>query len=177
METEKEDHLPFQDIDICRRPDGSLGRKVYRKTTHTNLCLKPASHHHPSIKQAVLSTLVHRARALCDKEGLHELLELLKTTFRENGYSLKQIQRALNSAVRTPKSNDKPTSVALLPYVQITYSRISRMLAKRNISSVGLPPRKISSFLRPVKDDLGLRIFGVYSIPCECGQVYIGQTG
>jgi predicted GIY-YIG superfamily endonuclease len=28
-----------------------------------------------------------------------------------------------------------------------------------------------------VKDDLGLKTPGVYSIPCEWGQVYIGQTG
>jgi hypothetical protein len=31
--------------------------------------------------------------------------------------------------------------------------------------------------LRTVKDDLGLKIPGVYGIPCECGKVYIGQTG
>jgi hypothetical protein len=51
------------------------------------------------------------------------------------------------------------------------------MLSRHNIKSVGLPPRKIANFLRPVKDDLGLKTPGVYSIPCECGQVYIGQTG
>jgi hypothetical protein len=51
------------------------------------------------------------------------------------------------------------------------------MLSRHNIKSVGLPLRKISSFLRPLKDDLGLKTPGVYSIPCECGQVYIGQTG
>jgi hypothetical protein len=45
------------------------------------------------------------------------------------------------------------------------------MLAMHNIMSVGLPPRKITSFLRPVKDDLGLRTPGVYNIPCECGRV------
>jgi hypothetical protein len=33
------------------------------------------------------------------------------------------------------------------------------------------------SFLRPVKDKLGLRTPGVYRIPRECGMVYIGQTG
>jgi predicted GIY-YIG superfamily endonuclease len=27
------------------------------------------------------------------------------------------------------------------------------------------------------KDNLGLRTLGVYRIPCECGKVYIGQTG
>jgi hypothetical protein len=87
-----------------------------------------------------------------------------------------QIQHALNPKVKTSKLKDKPTSVALLPYVQTTYGRLSRMLAKHNINSVGLLPKKISSFVRPVKDDLGLRTPGVYSIPCECGRVYIGQT-
>jgi hypothetical protein len=42
---------------------------------------------------------------------------------------------------------------------------------------VGLPPKKVASFLRPVKYDMGQKTPGVYSIPCECGQVYIGQTG
>ena len=31
--------------------------------------------------------------------------------------------------------------------------------------------------LRPVKDEQGLKTPGVYEIPCECGQVYIEQTG
>jgi hypothetical protein len=51
------------------------------------------------------------------------------------------------------------------------------MLAKLNIKTVTLPPRKISSYLPPVKDALGLRMPVVYSIPCECAKVYIGQSG
>jgi hypothetical protein len=31
--------------------------------------------------------------------------------------------------------------------------------------------------LRPIKDDLGLKVPGVYEIPCECGKIYVGQTG
>jgi hypothetical protein len=31
--------------------------------------------------------------------------------------------------------------------------------------------------LPPVKETLGLRTLGIYSIPCECGKVYIGQSG
>ena len=56
-----------------------------------------------------------------------------------------------------------------------TYGRLSRMLAKHNIKSLSLPPRKIYIYLSPVKDALGIRTPGVYRIPCECGQVYIGQ--
>jgi len=51
------------------------------------------------------------------------------------------------------------------------------MLDKHNIKSVTLPPRKIISHLPPVKDALGLRTPGIYSIPCECGRFYIGQRG
>jgi hypothetical protein len=50
------------------------------------------------------------------------------------------------------------------------------MLAKHNIKSVALPPRKIFSHFTPVKDALGLRTPGIYSISCECGSVYIGQS-
>jgi hypothetical protein len=69
------------------------------------------------------------------------------------------------------QSDEKSDSVAFLPYVGSIFNRINRVLARHNIKSVGLPPRKISSFLQPVKDDLGLKTPGVYSIPCECGQV------
>jgi hypothetical protein len=36
---------------------------------------------------------------------------------------------------------------------------------------------KVSSFLQPVKDALGLKLHGIYGIPSKCGKVYIGQTG
>jgi hypothetical protein len=57
------------------------------------------------------------------------------------------------------------------------FNRISRVLTRHNIKSVGLPHMKLSSLLRPVKDHLELRTPGVYRIPWECCRVYIGQTG
>jgi len=54
MEKE-EGHLPFVHIDIYRKTDGSLGHKVYRKSTHTNLYLHQNSHHHhPANNQSSL---------------------------------------------------------------------------------------------------------------------------
>jgi hypothetical protein len=177
MEIEEEGHLPFLDIDIYRKTDGSLGHKVYRKPTHTNLYLHQNSHHHPANKQSVLASLIHRAKALCDEDSITQELEFLTTVFKDNGYSHQQIRQAMEPATRTPKTNDKPTSTAYIPYTQTTYSRLSRMLAKHNTKSVALPPRKIFSYLPPVKDAVGLTTPGVYSIPCECGRVYIVQSG
>jgi len=77
----------------------------------------------------------------------------------------------------TNKTEDKPTSTEYLPYTQTTYGRISRMLAKYNIKSVAIPPKKISSYVPPTKDAPGLRTPGIYKIPCECGKVYIGRSG
>ena len=79
--------------------------------------------------------------------------------------------------VRLAKTNDKATSTAYIPYTQTTYGRLSRMMAKHIIKSVALPPRKIFNYLPPVTDALGLRTPGIYSIPCECRSVYIGQSG
>jgi hypothetical protein len=125
----------------------------------------------------VLSTLIHRARALSDEDSLQAELMFLKDVFKENGYNDQQVHRALNRRPFLPQPDNKPHSVVSLPFVGTVFSRISRVLARHNIISVGLPHMKLSRLLRPLKDHLGLRTPGVYRIPCECGRVYIGQTG
>jgi len=74
----------------------SLGQKVYCISTHTNTYLKPRSHHHPSNKQAVLSTSVHRARALHNRSSLADEFDFLRETTLGYEYSQKQIWYALN---------------------------------------------------------------------------------
>jgi hypothetical protein len=92
-------------------------------------------------------------------------------------FHVERLHRATDSQDPQPQPDENPVSVTILSYVRSIFNHISRVLFRPNIKSVGLPPRKISSFFRSFKDDLELRIPGVYSIPCECGQVNIGQTG
>jgi hypothetical protein len=92
-----------------------------------DLYLNAKSHHHPSNKQAVLSTLIHRARALCDVESLQAELVFLKDDFKQNGYNDRQTHRVLNRRPHLPQP-DKPNSVALLPFVGTLFNRISRVL-------------------------------------------------
>jgi len=165
IENEGGGHLAFLDMDIYRKMDGSLGHKIYRKPTHTSLCLHQNSHHHPANKQSVLASLIHRAKALCDEDSLTQELEFLATVFKDNGHSPQQIWRAMEPATRTAKTIHKPTSTAHIPYTQTTYGQLSRMLAKHNIISVALPPRKISSYFPPVKDALGFKNTGCIQHP------------
>jgi hypothetical protein len=71
---------------------------------------------------------------------------------------------------------DKPDSVALLPYVEMIFNSISRVLSQHDMKSVGLPSRNISGFFRPAKGDIELKIQGSCSVPCECGGLQRGRS-
>ena len=101
-------HLPFLNLDIYRKTDGSLGHNVYRKPTHTNLYIHQSSHHHPANKQSVLTSLIHRAKALCDKDSLKQELEFLTTVFKDNGYSPNRYDEPWNRQHGPPRPMINP---------------------------------------------------------------------
>ena len=94
MEIERNNKIAFLDVLVQRKENGKLSHSVYRKPTHTDLYLNGRSHHHPSQRGAVLSTLLHRARTISDAESLPVELDYLKNTFRQNGYGERQISLA-----------------------------------------------------------------------------------
>jgi hypothetical protein len=105
-------------------------------------------------------------------------MELLHSTFKQNTYSDVHIHHTLNSAQREDASRKKPTMVIFLPFARPTFNCHWQGAKKMyNIKTVCLLPRKVMSFLQPIKDYLGFKTLGIYSIPHEHGKVYIGQTG
>jgi len=52
--------------------------------------------------------------------------------------------------------------MAFLPFVGPGFSCISRVLLLHNIKTLGLPPKKVSSFLQPIEDALVLKTLGIY---------------
>ncbi|XP_046399906.1 uncharacterized protein LOC124166418 [Ischnura elegans] len=182
MELEKDGRLPFLDILIQRKSDGTLGHSVYRKPTSTNLYLNGGSHHHPSQRSAVLTTLFHRAMSISDQNSLPSELAHLKKTFAQNGYNAHQISMALKRTSepgdkRHIEDKEKPVARACLPYVSSVSGKISRILRRHNIETIHKPPMKLKEQLVRAKDPAGLKIPGVYRVPCECGEAYIGETG
>jgi hypothetical protein len=179
MEAEQDRTVPFLDVLVSRRLDGTLGHTVYRKSTHTDLYPHAKSEHHPAQKRTVLTTLIRRAKTLCDPDSLGKEIQHLRDTFQRNRYSKSEIRRALHPKLKPEQKNNKLTGIAVLPYQQAVSNKISRFITKYNIKTVHVPKKKNRQLLRTAKDDLGLKIPGVYRIPCECGcgKVYIGQTG
>ena len=48
METQENNSLPFLDVLLTKKTDGSLSHQVYHKKTHTDRYLHAESHHHLS---------------------------------------------------------------------------------------------------------------------------------
>jgi hypothetical protein len=70
MELEENECIPFLDVLITRNHDGTLGKKVFGKKTHTNSYLHADSHHHPSQKMGALNTIYMREKIISNKEHL-----------------------------------------------------------------------------------------------------------
>jgi hypothetical protein len=132
-----------------------LGHRVSKKPTHTSLYLNARSHKHLVNKQAALSTLVHRAKPICNPNSLKQELQLLQDTVLSSGCSKQQILQALNPPKRIlPPCRKDPTAVVFMPFVSTTFSHISKVLSKHFIKMVGFPPGKLFRFLWPINDNL-----------------------
>ncbi|XP_046395763.1 uncharacterized protein LOC124163025 [Ischnura elegans] len=164
MEMEKDGTLPFLEILIHRKKVGSLGHKVYRKPTDTDLYLSGQSHHHSPQRIVVMSKLLHQAQSITDEESLPAEICHLKTTYRQNGYSEKEISLALKRAFKDRKGTlaeeNKPIANACLPYISTISGKISSVLEKHNIRTIHKPPQTLRNKLVRIKGDFGLKTSG-----------------
>lgn len=99
----------------------------------------------------------------------------LKANVRQNWCRNCDVKQALalRQSLQTP--NEKLTDVVMILSQKTTFCSISRILTKHNITTIHVRIKNIL-VLRP-KDKLGLKVAGIYCVPCECSKVYVGQTG
>eukprot|EP00057_Strongylocentrotus_purpuratus_P003565 XP_003726908.1 PREDICTED: uncharacterized protein LOC100891345 [Strongylocentrotus purpuratus] len=78
-----------------------------------------------------------------------------------------------NQSAATP-----PKQTVVLPYIGQAYHKIQRFLQAADIQVRQSCSKKLHSILYSHKDKHpNHKKAGVYKIPCECGKVYIGETG
>jgi len=150
MELEENGSIPFLDVLITRKEDGTLGHRVFRKKTNTESYLHVDSHRHPSQKIGFINTLAIRASRISDTDHLQEEKDHLKEVFLNIGYEPKAIKKALdkansghsyNHATSKDLIDDHNTQTqtcgtrAYLPYIQGVIDKISRILKRSNITT------------------------------------------
>ena len=106
--------MPFLNILISPKEDGSLSTTVYRKPTHTDLYLQWDSNHTVSSKYSVVvvGSLHHRAQTICSSP---ELLQQEEEHLKQALIRCKYPAWALNKVKSKPKP--QPSRIAGAPRI------------------------------------------------------------
>ena len=117
-----------------------------------------------------------RNKTLCHLRGEH-----LSSVLVPNGYPFSFLQKLTKTG--KPNNSAEPAyefkAAAVLPYVKGLSEQLRRCLQQQDVRAVFKSETTLRSQLVRPKDavDPAKQDGVVYRIPCECGKVYIGETG
>lgn len=180
-EIESDHKLPFLDVLVCRN-NNVIKTAVYRKPTNTGQYLHFKSNHASNTKSGIIQTLVNRAEKICSEQD-NKCAELnhIKEDLLANGYPNTFINKHMvrKSTISAPVDRETPVATMVLPYVKGLSEKIRRLASKHNIRTAfksGSTLRNILTKVKPDCDQADTKEC-IYKVPCECGNVYIGETG
>ena len=185
-EHEANECLPYLDVLISRREDGSIQRSVYRKSTWTGQYLHFTSFTPLKEKRALVRTLFLRARRICSDDSLTKELELITNTLLTNGYPKRFIDK---HSVPSAKPEVVPSVEKLKVYIELPFKgdlemkRITQRLSASVCSTYNAAEIRVINKtqrlpLPSIKGDqaIGAKAHCIYQFTCDCGNSYIGRT-
>ncbi|CAH8586016.1 unnamed protein product [Dicrocoelium dendriticum] len=185
-EKESDNRLPYLDVLLTRRPDGSIQRQVYRKPTWIGQYTNFYSFVPMRYKRNLVHCLTSRARRICTEDTLDAELMFIQNTLRENGYPDRFILRNL-------LEKPKPVAVLTAPkkelFIRLPFKgdaateRLTRSLSAAVKSTFPAASLKCVFSTEPLirsqnKDKLPMLTTSmvIYQFVCACGATYIGRT-
>lgn len=187
IETEQKSSLPFLDVRINRKDDGSIVFSVYRKPSNKPRYIPADSHCPTSHKKAAFHSMVFRlCRLPLNIKDYMVELKYIKYIALINGYTELMIDKlvALHSRkihkrnLTTLSFEKEPLKRVSLPYIPEITNKLKSVFKKHNMEIVHSSNGKLQNLLVNLKDKTDpLKKSGIYEISCnECEQKYIGQT-
>ena len=154
---------------------------IYRKPTHTDQYLHFESYHHPRIKSGIMICLRTRAERVCKGANVAEEKEHLCKVFIANGYPEEMTRKSLNNhaRVKSKEDEDDRTDTLCLPYISGLSENVEKAMKDlkiRTVSKTTLTLRRCRTKVKTPTDPTTTKGV-VYKIPCECGRMYVGETG
>jgi hypothetical protein len=180
MERESNNRLPFLDV-LVSKNGSTLSTNVYRKPTHTGRYLHFDSNHPHHVKRGVVRSLIHRASVICqDRHDFLNEARHIKHDLALNGHPSALVNSIISTPTTSPPDIDLTTQgTVVIPYVKGVSEKFRRIGNRYNIRTIFKTSHTIRRAImktRPDRDLLETR-HCIYSIPCECGRCYIGETG
>ena len=187
--------MPFLDILVTPKEDGSLSTSVFRKPTHTDLYLQWASQHTISSKYSVAGTLYHRAKTVCSDQQLQKKEEdHLCQALQKCKYPIWAINRARiksqNPARRTNSNSNNQNGqkktinkniYMVVPYQQGLSERFKKTCQKYGVQVHFKGGQTIKDLLMTPKDKdpITNKSGVIYRFKCSedgCEEEYIGES-
>ena len=190
-EARPEGSIPFLDVLVTPKVDGTFTTKVYRKPTHTDQYLQWDSNHNLASKYSVISTLTHRARTLCSiPKVINNELEHLEEVLRGCKYprwAIKKIlQKQKHQQDKTNRKRQNQSPIKRKCHIVVPYSQgISKSLkniCQRHgiqIHFKGGATIKNLLVLSKDKDNITKKSSVIYWFKCDkidCEEEYIGES-
>ena len=177
-ESRQDGSMPFLDILISPKEDGSLSTTVYRKPTHTDLYLQWDSNHTVSPMYSVVGSLHHRAQTICsspellqqEEEHLKQALTIRKyTAWALNKGKIKIKATAIKNSRGTKNSgNSIQKSHMVIPYYKGISDSIRKTCSKHGVQVYFKGGNTIKNLLVAQKTKIPSRKSGViYRYKCD----------
>lgn len=177
VEIENNKTLPFLDV-LVDRGNNHIKTSVYRKPTHTGQYIQRFSNHPDHVKRGVIRSLHARAINICSNKTLLDTeIDRLFQDFCNNGYSNRYIKSSF--VKKNLKTGDKEVKGSLvIPYVKGLSEKIRRIAASFGLRTAFHSRLTLERLLCNRRPDIEMldRKNIIYSIPCECGYEYLGET-
>nr|VZI35293.1 unnamed protein product [Spirometra erinaceieuropaei] len=183
LEKEVDKKLPFLDVLVQRKTDGTLHTSVYRIETYAEIILHYESNHPISHKRSTVNCLLKRAKTRCsDEEDYRAELSYLCELFSRNGYPKDFVRRCMRQKEskereqQIPSHAPKPNTWRTLPYIKNVSELVERHLKRYQILVAHRPTTTLRTQIVYPKDRVDYldRKEVVYKIPCEaCDAVFV----
>ena len=126
--------LNFLDITIINTGNNSYDFKIFRRTSITNVQIKPNSNIAPHIAMGVFKGFLSRTHKICTEKHLQSEIDFLNDIFTENGYNRNTLNNIATEYLRNinkPKSNDQNNNkntknIIKLPWVPILGPKLQK---------------------------------------------------
>ena len=187
--------MPFLDILVTPKEDGSLSTSVFRKPTHTDLYLQWDSQHTISSKYSVAGTLYYRAKTVCSDPQLQKKEEEdLCQALQNCKYPIWAINRARiksqnparrkNNNTNNQNGQKKRTNKSIymvVPYQQGLSERFKNTCQKYGVQVHFKGGQTIKDLLMTPKDKdpITNKSGVIYRFKCcvdGCEEEYIGES-
>ena len=181
----KNKRLIFLDVIIKNTVNNSYDFEIFRKTSITNVQIRPNYNIAPHIAMGVFKGFLSPAYKICTEKYLQSEIDFLIEIFTENGHNRNTTTNIATEYLQNsnkPKRNDQKNtkntrSIIKLPWVSTLGPKLQKEFKKKEIKTVFTSGAKLKSILCQNKSKLLPNSYpSVYALNCSCNAKYISET-